>query len=86
MLKTKTAEEVAGTFGVSKRKMQKFIERNGISITKIRRDHAKKLLLRMHKKFTIEQMVKKTGFSRNKVTTLMVLFGVKSKFSNKANN
>jgi hypothetical protein len=80
MLETKTAEEVAGAFGVSKGKMQKFIERNGISITKIRRDIDKMLLLRMDGKFSIKQMVNKTGFSRRKVFRLLKEFGYKSKY------
>lgn len=82
-LKTKTAEEVAVMFNVTKKEMQKFIETNEISITKIRKEHAEKLISKMHKKYTISEMVKKSGFSRTKVNTLIKKLGVLSKFSNK---
>lgn len=85
-LETKTAKEVALIFGVNQRALEKFIERNSISINELRKNYAKKLLVKSHRKHTIEEMVNITGFSRNKVTRIMAEFGIQSKFSNQKIN
>lgn len=82
MLKTNTASKVAIMFGVSTKQMQKFIERNCISVIDLKKAYAKDKLSKLNQKYTIKEMVELTGFSRNKVTRLMVEFGIQSKFSN----
>lgn len=85
-LKTKTAGEIANKLGVTKKVVQHFIDRNGISITKIRNDHAVYLLNKMDRKYTAKEMAARTGFSLRKVMRIIKENGIKTKFSNQLNN
>lgn len=80
LLKNHTASQIAKKLGVTKKSIQTFMDRKGLSSLEIKKEYAKQKLRGMNNIKSIDEMVKLTGFSRRKVLRLLKEFGYKSKF------